>query len=125
MNTRQLLIHAARAGGITGKYESWSYCGINEGIKLYQGSRHWNSLRNEEDAFRLAADLGMNVFFWRGAKKVRVQWFDDSGEAIDLIEDINGRTYHAAACYAITWVAAEISATRFAAAAPAAGGEQS
>lgn len=57
MDTRNLLINAARAGEIQGKYYiAYGERDVNEGIDIGNG-RLWNPLTRNEDAFSLMVNL--------------------------------------------------------------------
>lgn len=61
MNNRELLINAARAGDIEGKYYiAYGERDINEGIDI-GGGRLWNPLTRNEDAFSLMVYLYMDL----------------------------------------------------------------
>ncbi|EGC6279312.1 hypothetical protein H9U83_004320 [Salmonella enterica] len=63
MDTRKLLINAARAGEIQGKYYiAYSERDVNEGIDIGAG-RLWNPLTRNEDAFSLIVNLYMDLDF--------------------------------------------------------------
>ena len=62
---RELLELAAKAAGIVGEYESWTYQGFNEGIRQVLNGikcwKPWNPLTDDGDALRLAHTVPMIV----------------------------------------------------------------
>ena len=61
MNNRELLINAARAGDIEGKYYiAYGERDVNEGIDIGSG-RLWNPLNSNADAFSLMVYLYMDL----------------------------------------------------------------
>lgn len=61
MDTRNLLINAARAAEIEGKYYiAYGEREVNEGIDIGTG-RLWNPLTRNEDAFSLMVNLYMDL----------------------------------------------------------------
>lgn len=61
MNNRELLINAARAGDIEGKYYiAYGERDVNEGIDI-GGGRLWNPLNSNADAFSLMVHLYMDM----------------------------------------------------------------
>lgn len=61
MDTRNLLINAARAAEIEGKYYiAYGEREVNEGIDIGNG-RLWNPLTRNEDAFSLMVNLYMDL----------------------------------------------------------------
>ena len=61
MNNRELLINAARAGDIEGKYYiAYGERDVNEGIDI-GGGRLWNPLNSNNDAFSLMVHLYMDM----------------------------------------------------------------
>lgn len=61
MNNRELLINAARAGEIEGKYYiAYGEREVNEGIDI-GGGRLWNPLNSNADAFSLMVYLYMDL----------------------------------------------------------------
>lgn len=59
LTDRALLEAAAKAGGIEGRYDSWTHQGFNEGIRRAGHLRPWNPLTNDGDALRLAVRLDL------------------------------------------------------------------
>lgn len=61
MDTKDLLVNAARAGDIEGKYYiAYGERDVNEGIDI-GGGRLWNPLTRNEDAFSLMVHLYMDL----------------------------------------------------------------
>lgn len=61
MTNRELLINAARAGEIEGKYYiAYGERDVNEGIDI-GGGRLWNPLINNADAFGLMVECQMRI----------------------------------------------------------------
>lgn len=61
MNNRELLISAARAGDIEGKYYiAYGERDVNEGIDI-GGGRLWNPLNSNADAFSLMVKCQMDI----------------------------------------------------------------
>ncbi len=61
MNNRELLINAARAGEIEGKYYiAYGEREVNEGVDI-GGGRLWNPLNSNADAFSLMVKCQMNI----------------------------------------------------------------
>ena len=65
MTDRELLELAAKAAGIVGEYESWTYQGFNEGIRQVLNGikcwKPWNPLTDDGNALRLAVKLQMSL----------------------------------------------------------------
>ena len=65
MTDRELLENAAKAAGIVGEYESWTYQGFNEGIRQVLNGikcwKPWNPLTDDGDALRLMVRLRLHV----------------------------------------------------------------
>lgn len=61
MNNRELLIYAARAGDIDGKYYiAYGEREVNEGIDI-GGGHLWNPILSNADAFSLMVNMYMDV----------------------------------------------------------------
>lgn len=98
---RELVEMAAVAVGITG-LSGWSDNPIHRGI--YMSGRYWNPLYNDEDAFRLACALEIDVMF-RVVTTVRVEALAPGGPRITV--PYKGASERAAAArLAITQAAA-------------------
>ena len=65
MTDRELLELAAKAAGVVGEYESWTYQGFNEGIRQVLNGikcwKPWNPLTDDGDALRLAVKLQIDI----------------------------------------------------------------
>lgn len=98
MTDKDLLIRAAKAGGIEGEY-------IGGDIVRKDGDKiiFWNSRKNGEDALRLAIKLGMLLEL---NQEVCFEATTEHEHAVAYLED-NGGDAFAATCMAITSVAAD------------------
>ena len=109
MTNREYLEFAAKAAGIVGEYESWTYQGFNEGIRQVLNGikcwKPWNPLTDDGDALRLMVKLGLGVSVPLGYKRTDVVAFSDS--RINAIES-HGSDPLAATRRAIVRAAAEI-----------------
>ena len=111
MTDRELLENAAKAAGVVGEYESWTYQGFNEGIRQVLNGikcwKPWNPLTDDGDALRLAVKLGISVSYDRldqGVEERRV--FAVWGRGVEL--EHLGADRYAATRRAIVKAAAEI-----------------
>ena len=75
MTDRELLILSAKAAGIVGEYESWTYQGFNEGIRQVLNGikcwKPWNPLTDDGDALRLAGECLFEIDMGRGCIAIR------------------------------------------------------
>ena len=107
MTDRELLEFAAKAAGI--KYDEYHSlgCYLSNWAMTPDGSRYWNPLTNDGDAFRLGMKLRMCIDAVQGADAV--QYFHSGlAQVLHSEIDITADDYQAAARRAITCAAAEI-----------------
>lgn len=105
MTDRELLENAAKAAGIVGEYESWTYQGFNEGIRQVLNGikcwKPWNPLTDDGDALRLAVKFLFEIDMGRGCIAIR------HSTGIKILEAFNHDPY-ATTRRAIVRAAAEI-----------------
>lgn len=104
MNNRELLINAARAGDIKGKYYiAYGERDVNEGIDI-GGGRLWNPLNSNADAFSLMVYLYMHLDVRDREIKV-----NNPDTGVSFTQDVNhGDDREKATCLAIVNCAAII-----------------
>lgn len=84
MNNRELLINAARAGDIEGKYYiAYGERDVNEGIDIGDG-RLWNPLNSNADAFSLMVHLYMDMDVYDREIKV-----NNPDTGVSFTQDVN------------------------------------